>query len=163
MSPIVEYNANLEWKNPENLEELGFVKNSLAFVGKGLADVETKDPTVNTAKVQIMDDEVELYVITSYKYGKAYSNSITVKITDIEVPDGVDAVSVDGAVKATFAHDFVQLSEAANVSVYSAAGAKVYAKQNVSSVNLAQLPASIYIICIEKGGKQNLYKYSVKR
>lgn len=163
VSPMVEYYANLEWKNPENLEELGFVKNSLAFVGKGLADVETKDPTVNTAKVQIMDDEVELYVITSYKYGKAYSNSITVKITDIEVPDGVDAVSVDGAVKATFAHNLVQLSEAANVSVYSATGAKVYAKQNVSSVNLAQLPASIYIICIEKGGKQNLYKYNVKR
>lgn len=163
VSPLVEYYANIEWKNPEGLEELGFIKNSVAYVGMGLSDIETKDPSVGTAKVQIMDDEVQLYIITSYKYGKASSDAITVKVTDIETLAGVDAVAVDGAVGASFVDNVLQLSEAANVSVYSAAGAKVYAKQNVSSVNLAQLPASIYIICIEKGGKQNLYKYNVKR
>ena len=163
VSPLVEYYANIEWKNPEGLEELGFIKNSVAYVGMGLSDIETKDPSVGTAKVQIMDDEVQLYIITSYKYGKASSDAITVKVTDIETLAGVDAVAVDGAVGASFVDNVLQLSDAANVSVYSAAGAKVYAKQNVSSVNLAQLPASIYIICIEKGGKQNLYKYNVKR
>lgn len=163
VSPLVEYYANIEWKNPEGLEELGFIKNSVAYVGMGLSDIETKDPSVGTAKVQIMDDEVQLYIITSYKYGKASSDAITVKVTDIETLAGVDAVAVDGAVGASFVDNVLQLSEEANVSVYSAAGAKVYAKQNVSSVNLAQLPASIYIICIEKGGKQNLYKYNVKR
>ena len=163
VSPLVEYYANIEWKNPEGLEELGFIKNSVAYVGMGLSDIEAKDPSVGTAKVQIMDDEVQLYIITSYKYGKASSDAITVKVTDIETLAGVDAVAVDGAVGASFVDNVLQLSEEANVSVYSAAGAKVYAKQNVRSVNLAQLPASLYIICIEKGGKQNLYKYNVKR
>lgn len=163
VSPLVEYYANIEWKNPEGLEELGFIKNSVAYVGMGLSDIETKDPSVGTAKVQIMDDEVQLYIITSYKYGKASSDAITVKITDIETLAGVDAVAVDGAVGVSFVDNVLQLSEEANVSVYSAAGAKVYAKQNVRSVNLAQLPASLYIICIEKDGKQNLYKYNVKR
>lgn len=163
VSPLVEYYANIEWKNPEGLEELGFIKNSVAYVGMGLSDIETKDPSVGTAKVQIMDDEVQLYIITSYKYGKASSDAITVKVTDIETLAGVDAVAVDGAVGASFVDNVLRLSEAANVSVYSAAGAKVYAKQNVRSVNLAQLPASLYIICIEKGGRQTLYKYNVKR
>lgn len=161
VSQLVEYYADLEWKNPEGLEELGFVRNDIAFVGMGLSD-EKLEGAAESARVQIMDDEMQIYVITTYKYGKAYSDAITVTVKDIEKFSGVESVTADGVVKATFAGNTVQLSDAANVSVYSAAGAKVYAKQNTCSVDLGQLPAATYIICVEKDGKSSLYKYGVK-
>lgn len=40
MSQLIEYYADLEWKNPANLEELGFVRNDVAFVGMGLSDTK---------------------------------------------------------------------------------------------------------------------------
>lgn len=161
MSPLVEYYADLEWKNPANLEELGFVRNDVAFVGMGLSDTKLEG-AAESARVQIMDDEMQVYVITTYKYGKAYSDAITVTVKDIEKYSGVESVTADGVVKATFAGNTVQLSDAANVSVYSAAGAKVYAKQNTCSVALGQLPAATYIVCVEKDGKSSFYKYGVK-
>lgn len=161
MSQMIEYYADLEWKNPANLEELGFVRNDVAFVGMGLSDTKLEG-AAESARVQIMDDEMQVYVITTYKYGKAYSDAITVTIKDIEKYSGVESVTADGVVKATFAGNTVQLSDAANVSVYSAAGAKVYAKQNTCSVALGQLPAATYIVCVEKDGKSSFYKYGVK-
>lgn len=161
VSPLVEYYADLEWKNPANLEELGFVRNDVAFVGMGLSDTKLEG-AAESARVQIMDDEMQVYVITTYKYGKAYSDAITVTVKDIEKYNGVESVTADGVVKATFAGNTVQLSDAANVSVFSAAGAKVYAKQNTCSVALGQLPAATYIICVEKDGKSSFYKYGVK-
>lgn len=161
MSQLIEYYADLEWKNPANLEELGFVRNDVAFVGMGLSDTKLEG-AAESARVQIMDDEMQVYVITTYKYGKAYSDAITVTVKDIEKYSGVESVTADGVVKATFAGNTVQLSDAANVSVYSAAGAKVYAKQNTCSVALGQLPAATYIVCVEKDGKSSFYKYGVK-
>lgn len=161
MSQLIEYYADLEWKNPANLEELGFVRNDVAFVGMGLSDTKLEG-AAESARVQIMDDEMQVYVITTYKYGKAYSDAITVTVKDIEKYNGVESITADGVVKATFAGNTVQLSDAANVSVYSAAGAKVYAKQNTCSVALGQLPAATYIVCVEKDGKSSLYKYGVK-
>lgn len=161
MSQLIEYYADLEWKNPANLEELGFVRNDVAFVGMGLSDTKLEG-AAESARVQIMDDEMQVYVITTYKYGKAYSDAITVTVKDIEKYSGVESVTADGVVKATFAGNTVQLSDAANVSVYSAVGAKVYAKQNTCSVALGQLPAATYIVCVEKDGKSSFYKYGVK-
>lgn len=161
MSQLIEYYADLEWKNPANLEELGFVRNDVAFVGMGLSDTKLEG-AAESARVQIMDDEMQVYVITTYKYGKAYSDAITVTVKDIEKYNGVESITADGVVKATFAGNTVQLSDAANVSVYSAAGAKVYAKQNTCSVALGQLPAATYIVCVEKDGKSSFYKYGVK-
>lgn len=161
MSQLIEYYADLEWKNPANLEELGFVRNDVAFVGMGLSDTKLEG-AAESARVQIMDDEMQVYVITTYKYGKAYSDAITVTVKDIEKYNGVESITADGVVKATFAGNTVQLSDAANVSVFSAAGAKVYAKQNTCSVALGQLPAATYIVCVEKDGKSSFYKYGVK-
>lgn len=161
MSQMMEYYADFEWKNPANLEEFDFVRNDVAFVGMGLSDTKLEG-AAESARVQIMDDEMQVYVITTYKYGKAYSDAITVTIKDIEKYSGVESVTADGVVKATFAGNTVQLSDAANVSVYSAAGAKVYAKQNTCSVALGQLPAATYIVCVEKDGKSSFYKYGVK-
>lgn len=161
MSQLIEYYADLEWKNPANLEELGFVRNDVAFVGMGLSDTKLEG-AAESARVQIMDDEMQVYVITTYKYGKAFSDTITVKMTDIDDLTGMQHIGVDGVVKAIFAGNTVQLSDAANVSVYNVSGERVYVRKRTRSVSLAQLPTAAYIICIERDGKQSVYKYHVK-
>ena len=110
----------------------------------------------------LLDDVVEAYVVTTYKYGKAFSDTITVKMADIDNYTGMQRIGVDGVVKAIFAGNTVQLSDAANVSVYNVSGERVYARKRTRSVSLAQLPTAAYIICIERDGKQSVYKYHVK-
>lgn len=158
------YYAGLSWKNPENITEYGFKKNSvfLGTEGQALAEVTKADST--NVKVELaFEEDTEAYVVTSYALGYAVSDTITVKIKDIDAfATGVEGVTVDGAVKATFANNTITLSDNATVSVFAANGQKVYEKNNVTSVSLNNLPAAAYIVCVEKNGNVNAYKYRVK-
>lgn len=158
------YYAGLSWKNPENITEYGFKKNSvyLGADGHALAEVTKADST--NVKVELeFEEDTEAYVVTSYDLGYAVSDTITVKIKDIDAfATGVEGVTVDGAVKATFANNTITLSDNATVSVFAANGQKVYEKNNVTSVSLNNLPAAAYIVCVEKNGNVNAYKYRVK-
>lgn len=157
------YYAGLSWKNPENITEYGFKKNSvfLGTEGQALAEVTKADST--NVKVELaFEEDTEAYVVTSYALGYAISDTITVKIKDIEAITGVEGVTVDGAVKATFANNAITLSDNANISVFAANGQKVYEKDNVTSISLNNLPAAAYIVCVEKNGNVNAYKYRVK-
>ncbi len=158
------YYAGLSWKNPENITEYGFKKNSvfLGTEGQALAEVTKADST--NVKVELaFEEDTEAYVVTSYALGYAISDTITVKIKDIDaLATGVEGVTVDGAVKATFANNAITLSDNANISVFAANGQKVYEKDNVTSISLNNLPAAAYIVCVEKNGNVNAYKYRVK-
>lgn len=157
------YYAGLSWKNPENITEYGFKKNSvyLGADGHALAEVTKADST--NVKVELeFEEDTEAYVVTSYDLGYAISDTITVKIKDIDAITGVEGVTVDGAVKATFANNAITLSDNANISVFAANGQKVYEKDNVTSISLNNLPAAAYIVCVEKNGNVNAYKYRVK-
>lgn len=158
------YYAGLSWKNPENITEYAFKKNSvfLGTEGQALAEVTKADST--NVKVELaFEEDTEAYVVTSYALGYAISDTITVKIKDIDaLATGVEGVTVDGAVKATFANNAITLSDNANISVFAANGQKVYEKDNVTSVSLNNLPAAAYIVCVEKNGNVNAYKYRVK-
>lgn len=158
------YYAGLSWKNPENITEYGFKKNSvfLGTEGQALAEVTKADST--NVKVELaFEEDTEAYVVTSYALGYAISDTITVKIKDIDaLATGVEGVTVDGAVKATFANNTITLSDNANISVFAANGQKVYEKDNVTSISLNNLPAAAYIVCVEKNGNVNAYKYRVK-
>mgnify|MGYP005752032805 FL=1 len=158
------YYAGLSWKNPENITDYGFKKNSvyLGIEGQALAEITKADST--NANVELaFEEDTEAYVVTSYALGNAISDTITVKIKDIEAfATGVEGVTVDGAVKATFAGNTITLSDNATVSVFAANGQKVYEKNNVTSVSLNNLPAAAYIVCVEKNGNVNAYKYRVK-
>lgn len=157
------YFAALSWKNPENITDYGFKKNSvyLGMEEQALAEVTKADSTNATVELAFEED-TEAYVVTSYALGYAISDTITVKIKDIEDATGVEGVTVDGAVKATFAGNTITLSDNATVSVFAANGQKVYEKNNVTSVSLNNLPAAAYIVCVEKNGNVNAYKYRVK-
>lgn len=158
------YYAGLSWKNPENITDYGFKKNSvyLGMEEQSLAEITKADST--NANVELaFEEDTEAYVVTSYALGYAVSDTITVKIKDIDAfATGVEGVTVDGAVKATFAGNTITLSDNATVSVFAANGQKVYEKNNVTSVSLNNLPAAAYIVCVEKNGNVNAYKYRVK-
>lgn len=158
------YYAGLSWKNPENITDYGFKKNSvyLGMEGQALAEV-TKADSTNVMVELAFEEDTEAYVVTSYALGYAISDTITVKIKDIDAfATGVEGVTVDGAVKATFANNTITLSDNATVSVFAANGQKVYEKNNVTRVSLNNLPAAAYIVCVEKNGNVNAYKYRVK-
>lgn len=158
------YYAGLSWKNPENITDYGFKKNSvyLGMEEQALAEV-TKADSTNVNVELAFEEDTEAYVVTSYALGYAISDTITVKIKDIDAfATGVEGVTVDGAVKATFANNTINLSDNATVSVFAANGQKVYEKNNVTSVSLNNLPAAAYIVCVEKNGNVNAYKYRVK-
>lgn len=158
------YYAGLSWKNPENITDYGFKKNSiyLGMEKQSLAEITKADSTKASVELAYEED-TEAYVVTSYALGYAISDTITVKIKDIDAfATGVEGVTVDGAVKATFAGNTITLSDNATVSVFAANGQKVYEKNNVTSVSLNNLPAAAYIVCVEKNGNVNAYKYRVK-
>lgn len=158
------YFAAFSWKNPENITDYGFKKNSvyLGMEEMALSEITKADSTSVNVELAFEED-TEAYVVTSYALGNAISDTITVKIKDIEAfATGVEGVTVDGAVKATFAGNTITLSDNATVSVFAANGQKVYEKNNVTSVSLNNLPAAAYIVCVEKNGNVNAYKYRVK-
>ena len=158
------YYAGLSWKNPENITDYSFKKNSiyLGMEGQALAEITKADSTKASVELAFEED-TEAYVVTSYALGYAISDTITVKIKDIDAfATGVEGVTVDGAVKATFANNTITLSDNATVSVFAANGQKVYEENNVTSVSLNNLPAAAYIVCVEKNGNVNAYKYRVK-
>lgn len=157
------YYADLAWENPEDASKYSFIKNSIYFVGSGVAETDTTDVNANKSTVMLYGDDEKAYVVTSYQYGKAISDTIDVKIKDIEaLATGIGAVTVNDAVKVTFNGNTVSLGENANVTVFAIGGQKVYEQQNTNSVDLGNLPAATYIVTVEKNGKMNVYKYNVK-
>ena len=121
------------------MNDYGFIKHTLYFVGSNVPENETREASKDTLHVMLLDDVVKAYVVTTYKYGKAFSDTITVKLADIDNLTGMQRIGVDGVVKAIFAGNTVRLSDAANVSVYNVSGERVYVRKRTSSVSLAQL------------------------
>ena len=157
------YYAGLSWKNPENITDYGFKKNSIYLGMQKLSLAEiTKADSTNVNVELAFEEDTEAYVVTSYALGYAVSDTIAIKIKAIENAAGVEGVTVDGAVKATFANNTITLSDNATVSVFAANGQKVYEENNVTSVSLNNLPTAAYIVCVEKNGNVNAYKYRVK-
>lgn len=155
------YYATLSWKNPENADQYGFLKNSIYFEGAGVAEKDTADIAATKAEVMLYDEDVKAYVLTSYKLGKVKSESIDVKIKDIEnLTSGIETVAADGT-KVAFDGRNITLDDKANVSVFSLNGQKVYENNGVNSVSL-DMPAATYIITVEKDGKVSAFKYNVK-
>lgn len=157
------YYGTLAWDNPADAEKYGFVKNSVYFVGAGVPELDVTDANENKATVQLYDEDAQAYVVTSYQYGKAISDTIDVKLKDIEaLATGIGAVTVNDAVKATFDGNTVTLGENANVAVFAIGGQKVLEQQNTSRVDLGNLAEGTYVVTVEKNGKVNAYKYNVK-
>lgn len=163
LDPTKTYTAEFSWTNPEDaeLEKYGFKDNEIFVPGFRVADIEVEGKAETATKSPLYED-TEFYVVTKYNVGYAFSDTINVKLADIETITGVkNAVAADG-VKVSFDGTTLSLGEPANVAVFTTSGQKVYAVRNASSVNLASLPAAAYVVSVEKNGKVSAYKYSVK-
>lgn len=157
------YYATISWKNPENAADYGFLKNSIYFTDAGVAELDTTNIAATNAEVMLYDEDARVYVVTSYIYGKAISDTIDVKLADIDrLTDGITPVSISGATAVTFNGNNVQLAADADVAVFSMSGERVMAEKQTSNVALGSLPKGTYIIFVEKDGKKNAYKYTVK-
>ena len=80
MNPEKEYNAVFGWENPADMNDYGFIKHTLYFVGSNVPENETREASKDTFHVMLLDDVVEAYVVTTYKYGKAFSDTINIPI-----------------------------------------------------------------------------------
>lgn len=158
-----KYTADLSWKNPVDAEKYGFIKNAVYLSDGALPVADKLTAADEKASVELYKD-LQAYVVTSYTLGKAVSESIDLKIADIDklIETGINTVATEGGVKVTFDGNNVSLSDNANVAVFTTAGQKVYDAQNVNSVSLDTLSAGVYVVTVEKNGKVNAYKYSVK-
>lgn len=161
-----KYYAGLTWKNPSDMADYGFEKNTIYFTDKWnrlfADDADITDASAESIEVE-MDDDMQIQVATFYKYGRVFSDPISVTLKDIENGGTAGIETIDGG-KATIAFNGknISLSDNANVTVFSANGQQVYSGKNVSAVSLDSMPDGAYIICVEKDGKVNAYKYNAK-
>lgn len=154
------YYPTISWKNPENAEQFGFLKNSIYFENAGVAEKDTADINATKAEITLYEDD-KIYIVTSYKYGKVQSETLELKIADIDkLTTAIKTVS-NGDNNISFNGRNITLGSNANVSVFTLNGQKVSESNNVNSITL-DAPAATYIITVEKDGKVNAYKYSVK-
>ena len=156
------YFATISWKNPENVDKYGFVENGIyvdrAKVAESKFDYETTEYTKQLYR------DIQCFIVSKYKYGKAISDTIKVTIDDIKEfkTDGIGQVTAKGVVNTTFNGRMITLGENANVTVFTANGQKVSTLNNGNSLSLENLPAATYVICVEKNGKVSAYKYNIK-
>lgn len=157
------YYAEISWKNPDDIERYGFKKNSIYFEGAGVAELDTADVNADKASVALYDEDVKAYVVTTYDLGNATSESIDVKITDLDklISTGITTIgSAENRLQVSGRN--INLGAASNVTVFNLNGQKVLDADKVQNVALDTLPQSTYIICVEHDGKVSTYKYSVK-
>lgn len=155
--------AGLTWKNPANMSDYGFVRNDI-YVNDGRSEAaltSVTDATAETGEFPIEED-VTVRVRTIYQTGSAWSEPVEVKIKDVKAllsGTGIETLG-DGKTTVAFNGKTISLSDNANVTVYSANGQQVFNGANVNSVSLTANGA--YVICVEKNGKVNVYKYNAK-
>lgn len=154
------YYGIFSWKNAADADKYGVVSNKIYLVGTSVPQ-DSKFATSDSISVKLNDDE-EVCLVTRYELGYVCSDTISVKLDDVKLAAGVESVTVDGDVNATFSANVVTLSEPANVAVFTANGQQVYGDKNTTSVSLANLPAATYVVIVEKNGKAHAYKYSTK-
>lgn len=154
------YYGIFSWKNPADADKYGVVSHKIYLVGVSVPQ-DSRLSTADSISTLIQDDE-KLCLVTRYELGYVCSDTISVALNDVKLASGVESVTVDGDVNATFSANVVTLSEPANVAVFAANGQQVYGDKNTTSVSLANLPAATYVVIVEKNGKAHAYKYSTK-
>lgn len=153
--------ATITWTNPAEVSDakLGFIKNGLYFSKKQLAESETEESNVNELEASFYLPTMKVFVLTTYKYGKAKSEEVEIDLSQV-VSTGVSAVTVAGATVSLDGR-VLSLSENADVSVYTVNGSLV-TKASGTSVDLGGLSAGAYVICVEQNGVTNAYKMVLK-
>lgn len=153
--------ATLVWTNPENRDAYGFISNSVYAEGMNLPENATEDIEAASLEVPVTSD-MTVYVCTRYKLGKAKSETITLKVKDLEeIATGIKTVSANG-IGMQLNGKVLNINGNANVSVFSLGGKLAVKANNAASVDLSNLANGVYVITVEKDGVLNSYKVVLK-
>ena len=156
--------GTISWVNPTDMEDYGFISNELYFDAAQIAEATTDDATATQLEGNFYMDQTDVYVLTRYKYGKAFSETITVALADLDrmISTGISNVVTSSGVAFTYNDRIVTLNDNANVTVFAASGARALKANGTSTVDLRNLAPGTYVICVEKNGKTNAYKVNLK-
>ena len=153
--------GTIKWTNPEGMEDLEFISNDLMLDNFQLAEASTAETTTTSLEGVFENDETDVYVLTRYAYGKAVSEHITVRLTDLTEIVGINGATTDGEFLFNMNDRQILVGENANATVFDVAGSRV-AKASAGSIDLGNLTAGNYILMVEKDGKVKGYKFQVK-
>ena len=157
------YYGTISWTNPETLTDYGFISNDLMLGNAQLCEETstTKDASV-TAIESSFDTDIEVYILTRYKYGKAQSEKLTVSLSDLKsIATGIHGASTE-ALSFSISDHTLRLNGQAKVTIFSANGQQAATMQGAGIMSLDQLSNGTYVICVEHNGEVKAYKYQVK-
>ncbi len=152
-----EYNVLLAWDAPEADAALGFQRYNVFLTGFQIADNAEADGLATEWTANFSNKKAtDVYVQAVYKFGKANSETVTVTIENLTAING-QAIGENGTV---YANGTLQLGATANVVIYNAAGKVVKSARQAASVNVAELPAGVYVATVQQNGKVNVVKFA---
>lgn len=153
--------GTITWTNPEDMEKLEFISNDLMLDKFQLADASTKDASTTSLDDVFYKDETDVYIMTRYAYGKAFSEHITVKLSDLTGLVGINGVAQHDDITFNMNGRNIVLGENMNASVFNTSGCRV-AQAAAGNIDLNQLTAGNYILMVEQDGAVKGYKFQVK-
>lgn len=159
-----ELYGTIAWEMPvgtEELERYGFISNDLMLDKFRLSEAVTDAPETTSLEGNFYNDVTDVYILTRYVYGKAFSEHISVALTDLKGLVGIQQVSTASGTEFTINGRHIALPGNASATVFNAAGVRV-AKNAGNDVDLTTLAPGTYVLCIEENGTVSGYKFSLK-
>lgn len=147
------------WTNPEYPEDYGFISNDLYLGRAQLSESSTDDAAATSLEGSFYSATLNVFVLTRFKYGKAFSETITVNLAD--VPTGIAAASTTAGTISLNGR-MLNIGRNADITVCSFDG-KTQAKAAAArGIDLSRLAAGTYIICVGDGKATEAYKVVLK-
>lgn len=159
LSATTERYGTFSWTNPEYPEEYQFISNSLMLNKAQVAEAESQDASCTSLEANIYTT-TKVYVLSRYAYGKAFSDTVTVTVNDIDkmITTGISSMTTAEGLQIGYANSRLSLQEKANVSVFAINGELRMKEEQTESVDLSRLAKGSYMILVEKNGQVSALK-----
>lgn len=159
LSASTERYGIFSWTNPNYPEEYQFVSNSLMLNKAQVAEAESQDASCTSLEANIYTT-TKVYVLSRYAYGKAFSDTVTVTVNDIDkmITTGISSMTTAEGLQIGYANSRLSLQEKANVSVFAINGELRMKEEQTETVDLSRLAKGSYMILVEKNGQVSALK-----
>lgn len=142
------YYATIEWAAPADTAGLAFQRYNVMLENMKAADNLETDGQATAWEVNCgYTGEVNLYIQTVYKYGKANSEMISIDCQAVIDAAGIEGVEAETQVSVK--DGIVVAAAEADMTVYNAQGAQVAQAASVTTLDLNTLPTGIYLVKVE--------------
>lgn len=150
------------WDAPAYTEDMGFIGYNVmtpSSFGDGCENAETPNikETEYTSEMFNYYTEKTLYIQAVYALGYANSDTVTIKMDDLDDLASVQSIKTDNGT-VSYLNNVITLSDAANITVSDMSGMKMAEAKKAKSLSIANLPHGAYMITTEKDGKLAVLK-----